>query len=130
LKDFLEFSGQRDIYGSRDTTRKAFELGLIEDGESWMDMLQSRNLTSYTYNEAVAEEICQAVIGVYHPFFRKLDLKRLNRIRCDLDDLLLPYTVDISIFHQIHNQDLIDHIQQVGIVIYRRDAPEGGMRAS
>lgn len=30
IKDFLEFSGQTDIYGSRDAIRKAFELGLIE----------------------------------------------------------------------------------------------------
>lgn len=79
LKDFLEFSGQRDIYGSRDVTRKAFELGLIEDGEGWMDMLQSRNLTSHTYNEEVAEEICQAVFDVYFSLFRRLD-ERLDRL--------------------------------------------------
>lgn len=72
LKDFLEYSGQRDIYGSRDTTRKAFQLGLIEDGEGWMDMLQSRNLTSHTYNEEVAEEICRAVLNVYFPLFQTL----------------------------------------------------------
>ena len=75
LKDFLEFSGQRDIYGSRDATRKAFELGLIEDGESWMDMLQSRNLTSHTYNEDVAEQICRAVLDEYFPLFQKLKEK-------------------------------------------------------
>ena len=75
LKDFLEFRGQKDIYGSRDATRKAFELGLIENGEEWMDMLQSRNLTSHTYNEEVAEEICRAVVGVYFPLFRKLEAK-------------------------------------------------------
>jgi uncharacterized protein len=51
-----------------------------------------------------------------------LDLKRLNKISLDLDDLLLPYTFDISLFHQIKNQDLIDHIERVGIVFYRRDS--------
>ncbi len=79
LKDFLEFQGQKDLYGSRDATRKAFALGLIEDGDGWMDMLQSRNLTSHTYNEEVAEEICRAVVGIYSPLFRKLEAK--------LDDL-------------------------------------------
>ncbi|WP_419659334.1 nucleotidyltransferase [Desulfosarcina variabilis str. Montpellier] len=49
-----------------------------------------------------------------------LDLKRLNKIRLDLDDLLLPYTFDISLFRQIKNQDLIDHIERVGIVFYRQ----------
>ena len=75
IKDFLEFSGQTDIYGSRDVIRKAFELGLIEEGESWMDMLISRNATSHTYNEEVAEEICQAVIEVYFLLFMKLKAK-------------------------------------------------------
>lgn len=75
LKDFLEFSGQRDIYGSRDATRKAFELGLIADGESWMDMLQSRNLTSHTYNEEVAEQICRSVVDVYFSLFCRLEEK-------------------------------------------------------
>ena len=75
LKDFLEYSGQTDIYGSRDATRKAFESGLIEDGENWMDMLISRNKTSHTYNEETAEEICQAVINVYYSLFRSLEEK-------------------------------------------------------
>ncbi len=78
LKDFLEFKGQTDIYGSRDATRKAFELGIIEDGESWMDMLKSRNATSHSYNEEVAEEICQAVFKVYFPLFTQLRIKLEN----------------------------------------------------
>jgi len=61
LKDFLEYRGQTDIYGSRDAIRRAFGLGLIADGEGWMDMLKSRNQTSHTYNEETAEEICRAV---------------------------------------------------------------------
>lgn len=75
LKDFLEQRGQVDIYGSRDAIRKAFETGLIEDGESWMDMIQSRNRTSHTYNEETAEEICRAVTGVYHNLFIVLSAK-------------------------------------------------------
>lgn len=84
IKDFLEFSGQTDIYGSRDAFRKAFALGLIEDGESWMDMLKSRNTTSHTYNEDVAEEISQAVFEVYFPLFMKLKTK-LGNLRSDSD---------------------------------------------
>lgn len=82
LRDFLEFSGQTDIYGSRDAIRKAYELGLIEDGESWMDMLKSRNITSHTYNEDVAEEICQAVFEVYFLLFVRLKTK-LESLRSD-----------------------------------------------
>ena len=82
LKDFLEYSGQTDIYGSRDAIRKAFELGLIGDGENWMDMLKSRNKTSHTYNEEAAEEICQAVVEVYYSLFKELKTK-LESLRSD-----------------------------------------------
>ena len=61
LKDFLEYQGHAGIYGSRDAIRKAFELNLVHDGQGWMDMLESRNKTSHTYNEEIAREICQFI---------------------------------------------------------------------
>ena len=45
--------------------------------------------------------------------------KRLNRLSMDIDDLLLPYQFDISIFHNLTNADLIEHIQRVGITIFQ-----------
>lgn len=82
LKDFLEYRGQNEIFGSRDAIRKAFELGLVEDGEGWMDMLKSRNLTSHSYNEEVAEAICRAVLHNYFPLFLKLET-RLQDLQAD-----------------------------------------------
>jgi len=84
LKDFLEYRGQTDIYGSRDAIRKAFQLSLIDDGESWMDMLKSRNKTSHTYNKETAEEICQAVKDEYFSLFQQLET-RLERLQSDTD---------------------------------------------
>ena len=75
LKDFLEFQGQSDLFGSRDTIQKAFQLNLIEDGEEWMDMLKNRNRTSHTYNQETAREISQAVTTVYYRLFQKLNKK-------------------------------------------------------
>ena len=49
----------------------------------------------------------------------ELNLKTLNRISNELDDLLLPYCFDLSIFTQIENEDLIDHIHRVGVMIYQ-----------
>jgi uncharacterized protein len=49
-----------------------------------------------------------------------LNLKILNQISLDLDDLLLPYTFDLSIYHHIQQLDLIDHILRVGKVFYQR----------
>lgn len=49
---------------------------------------------------------------------RGLNLSVINKISLELDDLLLPYLFDISIFQQISNEDMIDHINRVGIVFY------------
>ena len=75
LKDFLTYRGQTDIFGSRDAIRKAFTSDLIKDGEGWMDMLQSRNQTSHSYNEKTAEEIAVAVTTKYFPLFMQLKKK-------------------------------------------------------
>jgi hypothetical protein len=39
-------------------------------------------------------------------------------IAMQLDDLMLPYTFDLSIFQQIENVELVEHIQPVGIEFY------------
>ncbi len=57
LKDYLQDQGIQNITGSKDSMRSAFKVGLIEDGESWMDMIKDRNQTVHTYNEATAEAI-------------------------------------------------------------------------
>jgi len=75
LKDFLENRGNTGIYGSRDATKKAFALGLIDDGEIWMQMIQSRNLTSHTYDENTADEIIGIVKDLYNVQFEKLKHK-------------------------------------------------------
>lgn len=46
---------------------------------------------------------------------------QLNRIETQLDDLLLPYTIDLSLFESIDNANLIDHIRRVGVIFYEQD---------
>jgi predicted nucleotidyltransferase len=48
-----------------------------------------------------------------------LGLALVNRIGNDIDDLLLPYTLDLSVFQQISNPDLVDHIHRVGVAFYQ-----------
>ena len=50
----------------------------------------------------------------------KLNLFILNKIGLELDDLLLPYSFDLSIYDHINNSDLVDHIQRVGEKIYKK----------
>ena len=49
-----------------------------------------------------------------------LNLSVINKISNEIDDLLLPYTIDISIFAQISNPNLIEHIKRVGVVFFQR----------
>lgn len=74
-KDFLQEKGNNDLYGSKDTTRLAFKLGIIENGEVWMDMIKSRNLTSHTYNEDTAKNIVADIKNRYFPEFEKIKMK-------------------------------------------------------
>lgn len=80
LKGFLTERRSEKIYGSRDVTRLAFKEGLIEQGEIWMSMIKSRNLTSRTYREEVAQEIYENIISQYFFEFKALEqmLKRLG----------------------------------------------------
>ena len=47
-----------------------------------------------------------------------LTLKVLYKILDELDDLLLPYIIDLSIFTDISDPDVIEHIQHVGVKFY------------
>jgi len=49
-----------------------------------------------------------------------LSASQLPGIETELDDLLLPHKIDISLFRQIEHEDLVDHIERVGIELYRR----------
>lgn len=80
LQDYLQYQGEQNLMGSRDATRRAFALGLINDGEVWMDMIINRNRTSHTYNKATANQISQAVTERYYPLFRQL-AERLEQLR-------------------------------------------------
>lgn len=49
-----------------------------------------------------------------------IDLGTINQISSMLDDLLLPYTFDISVFSHIKSDDLLNHINRVGLVFFSR----------
>lgn len=69
MKDYFFWQGSSGITGSRDATREAFNKELIEDGEGWMEMIKSRNQTSHTYNQDVAEQIVDLILTRYQPLF-------------------------------------------------------------
>ncbi len=73
IKDFYENQGETGIQGSRDAVRMAFRRDLIQSGEVWMEMIKSRNQTSHTYDETIANEIVTSVTDAYFDEFKKLE---------------------------------------------------------
>src|SRR3990167_4617525 len=69
MKDYFTYQGNPDITGSRDAVRESFSKGMILDGETWMEMIVSRNQTSHTYNLKVANEIVEKIVKQYTPLF-------------------------------------------------------------
>lgn len=53
---------------------------------------------------------------------KNLNLTIQHRIENELDDLLLPYKFDVSIFEKIANTDLVDHINRKGKEFYSRNS--------
>jgi len=65
IKDFYENQGTTGLQGSRDAVRLAFRRGLIKSGDVWMDMIESRNSTSHTYDVDTMEEIVNLIHLIY-----------------------------------------------------------------
>ena len=69
LKVFLTEQDVLNLIGSKDSTRAAFKSGLILDGETWMNMIRARNLTSHTYDEYYALEVYNQIRNDFYPAF-------------------------------------------------------------
>ena len=80
LKDYLEYEGIQGIVGSRGAVREAFKRGLIDDGETWMDMIDKRNLSSHTYNAELAENMVDSILKRFYPAFLSLHQKLVESL--------------------------------------------------
>lgn len=49
-----------------------------------------------------------------------ISLEFIWKIENEIDDLLLPYMMDLSAFESVQNLELKDHIQRVGKVFYKK----------
>jgi len=75
LRDYLKDQGTQQLFGSKDKVREAFAVGLVRDGETWMNMIRDRNHSSHTYNLEVAKAIVSRVIDSYIHAFEELKEK-------------------------------------------------------
>ena len=83
IKSYAEFQGtDKEIMGSRDAVRWAFENHLISDSATWMEMIKRRNDTSHNYDENTAAEVVMRVKLSYFQAFVAL-YDEMNKLVSD-----------------------------------------------
>ncbi|WP_295674660.1 nucleotidyltransferase substrate binding protein [uncultured Mucilaginibacter sp.] len=66
IKDFLYEQGLSTNF-PREAIKEGFQTKIIEDGHTWLQMLEKRNEFSHTYNETVAKEAVKTIKYIYYP---------------------------------------------------------------
>ncbi|OYX81919.1 MAG: hypothetical protein B7Y83_16600 [Flavobacteriales bacterium 32-34-25] len=66
-------------------------------------------------NYKTASDIDLTLVGT------NLTLTIQQEIENELDDLLLPYKFDISIYHTISSIELLNHIERVGQLFFQKE---------
>ena len=88
MKSYAEFQGiDKEIMGSRDAIRWAFENKIINDSGIWMEMVKRRNDTSHTYDEETAAEVVIRIKDSYYQAFMALYDRMENLASKDQQDL-------------------------------------------
>ncbi|MFM7243062.1 MAG: nucleotidyltransferase substrate binding protein [Planctomycetaceae bacterium] len=73
IKDYLEQSGVvLSAVTPRQVIKDAFAARLLTDGQTWIDMIDHRNLLSHTYDPANFEEAVDAIHGRYLAAFTQV----------------------------------------------------------
>ena len=74
LKDYMEYNGIIETTGSpREVLKIAFASGLIEDGETWIDMMLARNSLSHLYDEKTSKKIYNDIKEKYIKLIENLN---------------------------------------------------------
>jgi nucleotidyltransferase substrate binding protein (TIGR01987 family) len=78
LKDLLEYQGI-SATAPRDALKEAFKTGLLEDGQTWIDLLDHRNELVHIYSEAQALRATEVIEKRAFPCIERL-VARLNQV--------------------------------------------------
>lgn len=79
LKDYLESEGTR-VNTPRETIKQAFQFSIIQDGHTWMQALDDRNLTTHTYEEAMALKVEKLIRDKYAHILKELYQDFLKKV--------------------------------------------------
>ena len=78
VREYLIEEGYADINSPKSVMKTAFADGIIADEGGWLEILESRNITSHVYDEKTAAEVFENIKQVYAPLFKTL-VKRLSK---------------------------------------------------
>lgn len=74
MKDLMEYNGIIESTGSpREVLKNAFQNGIIEDGETWINMMLARNSLSHLYDEETSRKIYKDIKEKYIALIEKLN---------------------------------------------------------
>ena len=65
-------NGIVEVLGSKDVIRQAFKLSIVNNGETWLEMVDARNKTSHLYDEEMATDVVDEIIYTYYPLLTEL----------------------------------------------------------
>ena len=72
MREYLLDQGYTDINSPKSVMKTAYADGIINDEAVWIDILNSRNITSHIYDEETAKEVYENIANVYQPVFYNL----------------------------------------------------------
>ena len=82
-RDILEYNGVEAV-NPRSVIKELFQGEMIQDGESWIQMLEDRNKTSHIYDEREAKAIYKKIKKDYYDLldeFKKKILPMMAKIK-------------------------------------------------
>jgi nucleotidyltransferase substrate binding protein (TIGR01987 family) len=71
IKDYLYEQGVETKY-PREAIKEGYSTQIIEDGHTWIAMLEKRNELSHTYDKAVAKQAVHIIQSSYYPAIRQV----------------------------------------------------------
>ena len=72
MMSYEKENGITGVLGSKDVIRQAFKLSLVNNGEAWLEMVDTRNKTSHLYDEEMAADVIDEIIYTYYPLLAEL----------------------------------------------------------
>ncbi len=87
-------------------------LKIFESNESIQEVILFGSRAKGNFN--VGSDIDLAIKGPH------LTVNNLLKLSAELDELFLPYQFDLVIFERIQETKLTEHIERVGVLLYKR----------